>query len=365
MFVLIGNLKKLKISFISLFFNTRLLSDNFSNFMSQYEANRLLSESILEGFPQFCIEIYMVSYCSANQCNFQDGNKSNNALMQAFVVSIVSLLYRMGATLFEVRKENISFRDYLRQLSKMGDGIPMQEIADNEIEHLDLSDLDLSLPQIRLLGKALQNNISLQWLGLKEMNEKERDELLKIQHPVIQAYIFVSICEKGNLEQVKSFLDHYDASVTRWGVQDMATQGLIASVKNEHIHITRYLLEQGGDPTTVTREGWNLLHFAARFNKTNTDTIELLLNRMILLDDINCKLTESNADGEYEYTPLDLSYCDGNNSPIKKDISSLLRQHDGKATYHDKNGKWVGYGKGDAEFNFGEYLNHFFESTGV
>ena len=46
-----------------------------------------------------------------------------------------------------------------------------------------------------------------------------------------------------------------------------------------------------------------------------------------------------NADGEYEYTPLELSYCDGNNAPIKKDISSLLRQHDGKATYHDKNGR--------------------------
>jgi hypothetical protein len=344
-------------------FRVDSMSDNFSNFMSQYEANRLLSESILEGFPQFCIQIYMISYCSANQCNFQDGNKSSNALMEAFSVSVAGILYRMGATLFEVRKENISFRDYLRQLSKMGDGIPLREIADNEIEHLDLSDLDLSLAQIRLLGKALQNNISLQWLGLKEMNETERDELLKIQHPVIQAYTFVSICEKGNLEQVKSFLDHYDASVTRWGVQDMATQGLIASVKNEHIHITRYLLEQGGDPTTVTREGWNLLHFAARFNKTSTDTLELLLNRMILLDDINCKLTESNADGEYEYTPLDLSYCDGNNSPIKKDISSLLRQHGGKANYHDKNGKWVGYGKGDAEFNFGEYLNHFFEST--
>ena len=83
---------------------------------------------------------------------------------------------------------------------------------------------------------------------------------------------------------------------------------------------------------------------------------------MILLGDINCKLSESNADGEYESTPLDLVYDIRNKSPIKNDIIELLRGHDGKASYHDKSGAWVGYGKGDAEFNVEEYLNHFFSS---
>ena len=338
------------------------MSDNFSNFMSQYEANRLLSETILESVPQLCIQIYMISYCLSNTCNFEDGDKSNNQLTQAFFVTTLSVLYRMGTTIYEVRQQNISLKDYFRQLIKMGDGVPLQEIVGNEIEHLDLAYLDLSLAQIRLLGKALQHNSSLQSISLKWVGEKKRNELLKIQHPVIQAFTFTSICERGDLEQVKLFLDHYDASVTRWNVQYMATQGLISSIKNEHVDITRYLLEKGADPTIVTQQGWTLLHFAAKFNERNTDTIKLLLQPMLLLANINCKLSESNADGEYESTPLDLVYDVRNKSPIKNDIIELLRGHDGKASYHDKSGAWVGYGKGDAEFNVGEYLNHFFSS---
>ena len=80
--------------------------------MSQYEANRTFSESLLETFPQLCIQIYMISYCSENGCNFEDGNKGTTALIQAFVASIICIIYRIGVTLFEIRKENISFREY-------------------------------------------------------------------------------------------------------------------------------------------------------------------------------------------------------------------------------------------------------------
>ena len=151
------------------------MSNNFQILCRNMRQIDCLAEAILESVPQLCIQIYMISYCLANTCNFEDDDKSNKQLTQAFFVTTLSVLYRMGTTMYEVRQQNISLQDYFRQLIKMGDGVPLQEIVGNEIEHLDLSYLDLSLAQIRLLGKALQHNsslqsISLKWVGEKKMN---------------------------------------------------------------------------------------------------------------------------------------------------------------------------------------------------
>ena len=52
----------------------KYIGDNFSNFMTQYEATRTVSETILESMPQLGLQIYMIIYCRTYGCNFQNGD---------------------------------------------------------------------------------------------------------------------------------------------------------------------------------------------------------------------------------------------------------------------------------------------------
>eukprot|EP00942_MAST-04A_sp_MAST-4A-sp1_P005954 g5954.t1 len=92
------------------------------------------------------------------------------------------------------------------------------------------------------------------------------------------------------------------------------------------------------DPNIANSGGSNALHFAANFNRTNTELIELLLTNMPL-NSIN-KKTRSG------YTPLDWAYFN-NHSPIRQEIIALLRSKGGKANCFDENGRDVGRGNGD------------------
>ena len=61
-------------------FMGRYIGDNLSNFMTQYEATRTLSETVLESIPQLCLQVYMVVYCRLNECNFQAEEGGDAAL---------------------------------------------------------------------------------------------------------------------------------------------------------------------------------------------------------------------------------------------------------------------------------------------
>ena len=81
----------------------------------------------------------------------------------------------------------------------------------------------------------------------------------------------------------------------------------------------------------------NALHYAAEYNKKDTELIEFLLTNMSL-NSINKK----DVDGE---TPLDNVY--DNDSPIKQTIIDLICSKGGKANKYDENGRFVGEGNGD------------------
>ena len=84
--------------------------------------------------------------------------------------------------------------------------------------------------------------------------------------------------------------------------------------------------------------GYNALHFAAEYNRKNTELIQLLLTHMTL-NSINKKQSTGG-------TPLDYAYRK-NHSPIRQEIIALLRLKGGKANKHDENGRWVGRGNGE------------------
>ena len=118
---------------------------------------------------------------------------------------------------------------------------------------------------------------------------------------------------------------------------------LMIAASNEHFQVVEYLIEQDeADPNIADSDGWIALHYAACYNRTNTEMIELLLTHMSL-DSINKK----NGGG---WTPLDLAYR-FNDSPIQQEIIALIRSKGGKANYHDANGRWVGDDNGDLNKN--------------
>ena len=114
---------------------------------------------------------------------------------------------------------------------------------------------------------------------------------------------------------------------------------LMLAARNEHFQIVEYLIEQGeADPNIASSNGNNALHFAAQFNRTTTELIELLLTHMTL-DSINKK-------DRWGSTPLDCAYH-FNRSPLRQEIIALLRSKGGKANRYDANGRHVGDGNGD------------------
>ena len=113
---------------------------------------------------------------------------------------------------------------------------------------------------------------------------------------------------------------------------------LIEAAWNELTNIVECLLQHDADVSITAQYGYNALHSAAERNRTNTNTIQLLLNKMSL-NDINHKASDGG-------TPLDPCYI-FNGSSIHRDIITLIRKHGGKANEFDINGNNVGKGNGD------------------
>ncbi len=171
----------------------------------------------------------------------------------------------------------------------------------------------------------------------------------------------VCACEHGRMDDVELFVNlhpfhkyitNHDVNGYRYDMtlKDMVSQvgktrygneftPLMIAARYEHFQIVKYLIEQGeADPNIANSDGENALHYAARYNRTTTELIQLLLTHMTL-DIINKKTTGG-------WTPLDYAYFN-NDSPIQQEIIALLRSKGGKANRHDENGRLVREGNGD------------------
>ena len=194
-------------------------------------------------------------------------------------------------------------------------------------------------------------------LFCKNRNDDTLYQMCKIiQYPYLnKKYIkefirgtpLVCACEKGRLNDVKLLItcrndvNGSDGNMTlkeyvnqvgkdSWGREYTP---LMAAAYEEHFQVVKYLIEQGeADPNIANRYGQNALHYAAMYNRTNTQLIQLLLNNMSL-DSIN----KEDNDGE---TPLDFCYA-CNDSPIQQEIIALLHTKGGIANYYDENGRHI------------------------
>eukprot|EP00944_MAST-04C_sp_MAST-4C-sp1_P010602 g10602.t1 len=128
--------------------------------------------------------------------------------------------------------------------------------------------------------------------------------------------------------------------------KDNATRKASAAAK-EQFEIVQYLVKTCTNKVdligqTDSSDGMNSLHFAAMGSEKNVQTLQFLI------DNYNGNIkTIINQKIKSGATPLDCAYGSPVNSPIKNDIVSLLRKYGGKANCCDKNGNFVGIGKGD------------------
>ncbi len=212
--------------------------------------------------------------------------------------------------------------------------------------------------------------LSIDYEGRRSINE------LILTHPARRLYLLIErykrefpngtpivcACQRGRMDDVELFMNLHpfykyitnrDVNGYRdeMTLKDMVSQvgrgsvggeciPLMIAAMNEHFQVVKYLIEQGeADPNIADSGGWNALHYAADYNRTNTELIEFLLTHMTL-DSINKKMRFGG------HTPLDVAY-NLNNSPLRQEIIALLRSKGGKANRYDVNGRYVGEGNGD------------------
>ena len=158
-----------------------------------------------------------------------------------------------------------------------------------------------------------------------------KEEILK-GTPLVRA------CEKGSVEDVEGIIQKARAAgmdvtkmVNEFGINSGGSKmrPLMAAAMNEHTKIIEILLQNNVNTAAFDDDGWNALHWAARYNKTDTNTVQLLLEHM-KLEDIN----RINYSGE---TPLEL--CDYNKNPIRTELADLIRGKGG-LTEEEIRGGW-------------------------
>ena len=210
--------------------------------------------------------------------------------------------------------------------------------------------------------------LSLDYKGRRSMNEMILSHSARRLYLLIERYQrefprgtayrneiptpIVCACEHERMDDVKLFMNlhSFHKYITNRDVngyrdemtlKDMVSQlgrtsagyeftPLMIAAFREHFQVVKYLFEQGeADPNIANSYGENALHYAAGYNSTYTNLIQLLLNNMSL-DSSN----KEDNDGE---TPLDWCYA-YNNSPIKQEIIALLRTKGGIANNYDVNG---------------------------
>ena len=139
---------------------------------------------------------------------------------------------------------------------------------------------------------------------------------------------FIVACGKGSVEDVKDMIrgasaagEDIKAMVNQKGRDTRGFTGytpLLAAAEYERSTIVEILLQNNAD-TAITNNGRkNALHYAARFNKTNTTTVRLLLDNM--------KLEDINMDFNNGSTPLDWCYR-YNRSSIKQQLIDFIDSH--------------------------------------
>eukprot|EP00505_MAST-04D_sp_SCG-Rhode-Island_P005940 Stramenopile-MAST_4_protein_5940 len=116
------------------------LSDSLSNFLVQYEATRVLAETILESIPQMLLQIFIFVYCGNDDARHRGWEpdhvpglnhtapspttsppgqcggvtrEGQDALTMSLIASVLSIVYRFAMTWLEIKRMKMTFKEYV------------------------------------------------------------------------------------------------------------------------------------------------------------------------------------------------------------------------------------------------------------
>ncbi len=176
--------------FYNISFVQKCMSNEFINFMKQYEATRKLCESFFESFPQTCLQVIIFIDCNGNDCKGIE-KEAFDALVMSLTISVIAILYHAATSYFEMKKEGLSFCEYFQSLLKMGAGLPLRGIAHNTLDIVDLENVTLLDAQVILLSNAMKDNTSVKKLnlnksGITDEGIKVLAEMLKVNSTLME-----------------------------------------------------------------------------------------------------------------------------------------------------------------------------------
>jgi hypothetical protein len=150
----------------------KCLPNTLINFMVQYEATRTLSESLVESLPQTILQLLIFFVYNDGELE----NETSYALLRSVILSGVSITYHLINAFYEMKKEGLTFCNYVQSLVEMGAGIPLRALHNNEKFENDTFKLSFPLLdlQVKSLVKAFEVNTSVNKLDLRNTSITDR-----------------------------------------------------------------------------------------------------------------------------------------------------------------------------------------------
>ena len=326
------------------------LSDSLSNFLVQYEATRVLAETILESIPQMLLQIFIFVYCGNDDARHRGWEpdhvpglnhtapspttsppgqcggvtrEGQDALTMSLIASVLSIVYRFAMTWLEMKRMKMTFKEYVVSLMEMGAGLPLRAIVENAATNVKIHE-DLIDSELRSLAAVLEKNTSVEtvnheWPLIWAVQEgyavlvsvflaKERMDANQVDQDGRTALSWAA--KKGHADIVTLLLGHAMIDVNQ--ADESGRPALYWAAQKGHVDTVTLLLGHAKiDVNQADKDGMTALSWA--FQKGHVDTVMLLLG--------HAKIDVNQAD-KYGTTALSWAIQKGH-----ADIVTLLLGH--------------------------------------
>lgn len=239
----------------------------------------------------------------------------------------------------------IVFKSAIHSLPQEDDG--KSGVLDKILEYLDihstckfiiLSSLGKQFRATDKSGAVIYTTLDRCTAKVVQYRERLMDHLTeKYKKQFPKGTPFIIACEKGCLNDVKSFVKHhrYMPSFNGESLQLILNTegknseghertGLGAAVMAENVETIRYLVSLPHiNVCACDRGGCNPLHYAAGFNESTDSIMKMLIAHP------TCTKKSINLQDKYGSTPLDKT-CKHNNGKLKDSLTEILKLHGGK-----------------------------------
>ena len=112
------------------------------------------------------------------------------------------------------------------------------------------------------IAKSKSMNSKLQFSNMNMTNTGDNIDLKKLGKNLLKT-MFLEYCEKGDLENLKKILPYCDINCQNSNGEG----GLALAIKNNNIHVLKYLLSNNANPNVVDRDSVSVLMVATVYSK--------------------------------------------------------------------------------------------------